>query len=162
MTTALALLVSMSVAQAQPPQQPQQPQQPQTPSSQSSQTTVVVPPPPGQQPVVVQPQDRPLTVAPCPPPEARTRRDPVVTVLLSTLAGGAAGAVFGTGVGLANGDDTSRGWKRDIGTGTLVGLGVGAAAGAVLAVLDYNRDGRVAVAPMVGGRSAGLALAGRW
>ena len=159
MTTAIALAVSLSLAQAQ---QPQQPQQPQTPSSQSSQTTVVVPPPPGQQPVVVQPQDRPLAVAPCPPAEVRARRDPVVTVLVSTLAGGAVGALFGTGVGLSNGDNTSRTWERDIGTGTLVGLGVGAAAGAVFAILDYSRDGRVAVAPMIGGKSAGLAVAGRW
>jgi hypothetical protein len=107
-----------------------------------------VPPPPGQAPVVVQPQERPVAVAPCPPcPEPRVvyrdrhRRNPVATVLTSALLGGVGGLALGAAVGLADGDDTSKEWREDLGWGAVIGFGVGAAAGGIYAYTD-TQDAR--------------------
>jgi hypothetical protein len=164
MLIAAAALVLTVLGHAQQPEQPQQPQQPQTPGSSSRQsTTVVVPPPPGQAPVVVQPRDRPVQVAPC-PVGAIPKPNSIATVAGWTLLGGAVGTGIGAAVGGINGNTTSQAWGRDLGTGALFGVGVGVAAGATVATIDWihwsDSQKRVSVAPVINSRQVGVAMSG--
>lgn len=171
MVTALLLAVALAQtpqtpqtpqspqATPQTPQTPQAPQAPQAPpaaappgSNSQQSTTVVVPPPPGQAPVVVAPQERPVTVAPCPEPRVvyrdRNRRNPMATVLVDAFLGSAAGLAFGAAVGLADGDDTWKEWRQDLGWGAVIGFGAGAVTGGVLAYLDRQQEERAPVAAL--------------
>ena len=156
-----------SPQQPQVAQQPQQPQQPQSPGTSSQQsTTVVVPPPAGQAPLIVEPRERPIQVVPCPETGAGTalaaphkRPNILVDITRGAFLGAAAGAALGGLVGLASGHGRASDYKVDIGTGAALGFAAGGVAGGVLAYTedDPHVAGRLTNRPshtlaLVGGR----------